>query len=560
MMPYYFKPCRVVVAFALMLSIASTTIALLRTGGANESTLSADEQSLKNVGIGLDPASLLDYFRRRTPSTEGQAKLQKYAHQLDSVVYIVRAKATDELIRAGRAVLPILRDVVETGNAETARRAQYCIQIIEQNTRPALIAVAARVLAERNPEGAAETLFGYIPFVEVAAIEDVRQAMKRVAYIDGKARAFFESHAGLDAKRRAAAGWILAGSREAKQRTSAIALLRDESVEVRFLTASALLAAREPDAAPVLIAVLSSGNPEIAWRAEDLLFRLAGENAPSVWLDLANDNNGGKVRDAWIDWWKANHAKINWPSLQLDDQILGFTLVCENQRADGSGRIYEVNAAGQIRFQSPATNPIDAQHLPGGRILIGDSRASLIYELDARGQIGWKYTGIAPTSVQRLANGNTVVSTYQSILELTREGKTVFSYTTQGHTYQARKIPTGNYVWIDACGEITEIDAKGKLIAKVKTGHGLAWGSVERLRNGHYLVALGGVGKVQEIDQQGKVHWEKGVNNPNRATRLANGNTLVASHGDSCVYEFDAQGHERWRHQCAGRPFATLRR
>lgn len=553
-------PCRFAATLVLLLSIASTTIALLQTGGGNESKLTTDEQSLKFAGVSYDSASLLDYFRRRTPSIDDQAKLQKYTQQLGSGIYAVRAKATDELIRAGRIVLPMLREVAETGNAETARRAQYCIQVIEQNTRPALIAIAARVLAERNPEGAAETLFAYLPFADASAVDDLRQALKRIAYRDGKARPFFESHAGLDNKRRAAAGWILGASRDAKQRALAVALLRDEALEVRFYAASALLAAREPEAAPVLIALLSSGHAEIAWRAEDLLFRLAGENAPTVWLDLANDNNGGSVREAWNDWWKANHAKINWASLELNDQILGFTLVCENQRADGSGRIYEVNAVGQIRFQTQATNPVDAQHLPGGRILIADSRSSLIYELDARGHVGWKHTGIAPTSVQRLPNGNTVVSTYQSILEITREGKTIFSHTTQGHTYQTRKTSNGNYVWIDACGEITEIDAKGKLIHKVKTGHGLAWGSVERLRNGHYLVALGGVGKVQEIDHEGKVYWEKAVNNPNRATRLPNGNTLVASHGDSCIYEFDPQGHERWRHDCAGRPFVALRR
>ncbi len=559
MTPYLSPPVRVFILFGSVLTLIALTTALFPTL-AQERPLSADELTLKNAGVAHETSSLLDYFRRRTPTAEDQAKLRKYAQQLDSAVYAVRARATDELIRAGRSVLPTLRDISEHGNAETARRAQYCIQVIEQHTRPALIAVAARLLAERNPEGAAETLFAYLPFADLSTEEDVRHALKRIAYVDGKARPFFLAHRGLDSRRRAAAGWILGHSRDSEQRSAAVELLRDESAEVRFHAASALLASRESAAAPVLIALLSSGNPEIAWRAEDLLFRLAGENAPPVWLDLANDNNGGKVRDAWNAWWKTNHAKINWASLQFDEQILGFTLVCENQRADGSGRIYEVNATGQIRFQTPGTNPIDAQYLPGGRILVGDSRASTIYELDARGRIGWKHTGIAPTSVQRLPNGNTVVSTYQRILEITREGKTVFSYTTQGHTYQARKTAAGNYVWIDACGEITEIDATGKILAKIKTGQGLAWGSVERLRNGHYLVALGGVGKVQEIDREGKVYWEKFVNNPNRALRLANGNTLVASHGDSCVYEFDPQGNERWRHECTGRPFVALRR
>jgi PQQ-like domain len=305
---------------------------------------------------------------------------------------------------------------------------------------------------------------------------------------------------------------------------------------------------------------LTADPPNLAWRAEDLLFRLAGETGPPLWLDTAHDNDGRKVQSAWEAWWKTNESKVNWKSLRLDDPLLGLTLIVENQRPDGSSRIFETNAAGQVRWQIKITNPIDAQWLPGGRFLVGDSRDSILYEMDARGVKGWKHTGIAPTSIQRLPNGNTVVSTYQSIIELTRDGKIVFNYSTQGHTYHARKLPDGRYVWIDACGEIAEVDAKGKLIAKVNLGGVLSWGSIERLRNGRYLVALGGVGKVQEVDMTGKVYWEKIVNNPNRAVRLANGNTLVASHSDQAVYEFDPNGNERWKHTCEGKPFAAIRR
>ena len=320
------------------------------------------------------------------------------------------------------------------------------------------------------------------------------------------------------------------------------------------------MAAREPVAVPTLIALLTEQSPDLAWRAEDMLIRLAGENAPSAWLDAANDNQGRKVQGAWETWWKNNAAKVDWKSLRLDEQALGLTLIVENQRPDGGSRIYETNSAGQIRWQIKINNPIDAQWLPGGRLLIGDSRDGLLYEMDARGKIGWKHAGIAPTSLQRLPNGNTVVSTYQTIMELTPEGKIVFNYTTQGHTYHARKLPDGHYVWIDACGEIGEVDEKGTLIAKARLGTGLSWGSIERLRNGRFLVALGGVGKVQEVDMKGKIYWEKAVNNPNRAVRLANGNTLVASHADQAIYEFDPNGNERWKHPCVGRPFAALRR
>ncbi len=525
--------------------------------------ISQDEQTLKLAGIATDGPALLEYFRRRTPRAAEQATLKQSAAQLGSSVYPVRVKATDDLISAGRSALPYLRDITRKGDAETARRAQYAIGVIEHNTRLALSATASRVLVERKPAATLETLLAYLPFVDENWVEDeIRQSMKRIAYIDGKALPMLEQAlADQEAKRRAAAVWIVGHSNDARQRKLVVERLGDSSSEVRLLAANALLVSREPAAVSTLIDLLTSDTPDLACRAEDLLFRLAGESGPPVWLNTGTDNNGRQVQSAWEGWWKTNRVKVDWQSLRLDEQALGLTLVVENQRTDGGSRIYETNAAGQVRFEVKIRNPIDAQWLPGGRLLVGDSRDSLIYEMDTRGNIGWKHAGIAPTSIQRLPNGNTVVSTYQSIIEFTREGKTVFTYSTQGHTYHARKVPDGHYVWIDACGEIGEIDDKGKLIAKTKVGSGLAWGSVERLRNGRYLVAIGGgAGKVQEVDMNGKVYWEKTVNNPNRAVRLTNGNTLVASHSDAAIYEFDPNGNERWKHACAGRPFAALRR
>lgn len=524
--------------------------------------LAHDEQALKNAGIAIDGPALIDYFRRRTPSVQEQRALRQRAVQLGSSVFSVRVKATDDLIQAGRPALPYLREIARKSDAETARRAQYAIGVIEQHARLGLSATASRVLVERKPAGALETLLAYLPFVDETWVEDeIRQSLKRIAYLEGKAVPALEQALGdKETKRRAAAAWIVGHSNDPKQRQLVIERLTDESSEVRLLAATSLLAAREPACVPTLISLLTAESPELASRAEDLLFCLAGENGPPVWLNSDNDNNGRKVQAAWETWWQNNQAKVDWKSLQFDEQALGLTLIVENQRPDGGSRIYETNNTNQVRWQIKITNPIDAQWLPGGRLLVGDSRDSLIYEMDTRGNKGWKHTGIAPTSIQRLPNGNTVVSTYQSIIEFTREGKTVFNYTTQGHTYHARKLPNGHYIWIDACGEIGEVDEKGKLIAKARLGGGLAWGSIERLRNGRYLVALGGAGKVQEVDMTGKVYWEKSVSNPNRAVRLANGNTLVASHGDQAIYEFDANGNERWKHPCAGRPFAAHRR
>src|SRR5438067_143450 len=87
--------------------------------------LSSDEETLKQAGIPLDDAALLDYFRRRTPTEQEQTFLKECTLQLGSQSYPVRAKATTELIRAGRASLPALRLTLKSKDPEIARRAQH---------------------------------------------------------------------------------------------------------------------------------------------------------------------------------------------------------------------------------------------------------------------------------------------------------------------------------------------------------------------------------------------------------------------------------------------------
>src|ERR1019366_5408182 len=119
---------------------------------------SQDEQVLRNAGIATDGPALLQYLRSRTSSEEQQTILKQRAAQLGSSVYSVRVKASDELIRAGRLALPWLRQTANTTDVETVRRAQYCIQVIEQNTRLGLSATVSRVLAERKVPGSAQVL------------------------------------------------------------------------------------------------------------------------------------------------------------------------------------------------------------------------------------------------------------------------------------------------------------------------------------------------------------------------------------------------------------------
>src|SRR5712692_2542632 len=128
---------------------------LIRTCGVRgqESPLAADEKSMQDAGLKTDGPALLDFFRKRTLSEADTAKLADTVRRLGDSSFAVREKATTDLITAGRNALPFLRPALKDPDLEIARRAEQCIQAIENGPGTALALAAARLLAARQPTG-----------------------------------------------------------------------------------------------------------------------------------------------------------------------------------------------------------------------------------------------------------------------------------------------------------------------------------------------------------------------------------------------------------------------
>jgi hypothetical protein len=101
-------------------------------------------------------------------------------------------------------------------------------------------------------------------------------------------------------------------------------------------------------------------------------------------------------------------------------------------------------------------------------------------------------------------------------------------------------------------GRIIEVDADGKLLQEIKLTIDKPdphrdTRLVRKLDNGHYLVAHEGDGKVREYDGDGKVVWQYEVKSPlYSAERLANGHTLIGTGGGNQVLEVNPQGETVW--------------
>src|SRR5262245_19750167 len=103
-----------------------TILILAATGGvalagielANTESLKEDERVLKEAGITVEGAGLLDFFRRQTLSEAEYKKLQAAVRLLGNEVYAVRQAAAQSLIRAGRPALALLRPALTDPDRE----------------------------------------------------------------------------------------------------------------------------------------------------------------------------------------------------------------------------------------------------------------------------------------------------------------------------------------------------------------------------------------------------------------------------------------------------------
>jgi len=523
-----------------------------------EAELLQAEKLLREARIGSEGADVVRFFRDRSLSEEDHQRLTAAVEQLGNANFQKREKAVEELRRAGRKALPFLRAALRDGDLERARRAQLCIDKIDSSAEMLLLQAAAHVLAQRRPKEATEALLRYFPVAGDSAVEEaVLKALASVSVKDGTPDPLLlKALADKESLRRVAAVHVL--GRAAGQRDALRPLLTDPDARVRFETADVLVRAADRTAVPVMIALLGEGPRALAWQAQELLYHLAGDKAP---LGLTSEANRVKVRADWDRWWK--ESTIDLAKVSFADLDRGLIVICEAESANVPCRVWECGRDGKLRWEIKGLDsPSDAQVLPGGRILIAESHPRRVTERDPTGKILWtKTVGNYLTTCQRLPGGNTLLGSYNEVLEVTPEGKTVYSLKSPlpGSSYSAQKLPNGNIVVINDT-KVRELDTKGTTVRETTVPRpNNTFARIEVLRNGHYLVALYGGNKVVEFDTTGKIHWECTVNSPSSAVRLRNGNTLVSSMNARVILEFDRGGKEVWKVATQNRPFRVRR-
>jgi hypothetical protein len=520
-----------------------------------------DEQILRAAGIATDDRSLLDFFRKQTADATTSQHVRQLIDQLGSDAFSIREKASTDLAGLGPVALPLLRQAIRTtADLEVRRRARDCAQQIESRWPPALAAAAARLLALRKPVGTAKTLLASLPGPYDEWVHDeIQNALVAVARLDGEgSKAFLRSLASRVPARRTAAAVTLCRCGAHEYWPAVRQLLQDREVSVRLPVARELVIAGDRQAVPVLIDLLAQLPAEQAEQAEELLYRLAGSQAPPVPLGQ-DPPSQQKCRDAWQLWWRDHSEHVNMAVLKDHERQLGYTLLV----LLNDNRIVEWDRDGKPRWQiNGLASPLDAEVLPGRRVLIAEHDIKRVTERTFKGEILWeKKLTEPPIHAQRLPDGSTFIATRKQLLEVDRSGNREFvRYRAEdGGIITARRFRDGRIGCI-VKGSYLELSAAGKELRRFAAPPGVfTTNALTLLPNGHLLITAYGGGTVQEYDRSGKVIWQVKLGRPLCALRLPGGHTLVSSQ-DMVLIEFDRSGKEIAHRDAPGHPCQIRRR
>lgn len=520
-------------------------VAVAAPSFAQDDERERDEDILRKAGVKLAGTDLIDYFQQRNVSDEQRKAIVSLIRQFGHESFRMREKASDEVEKQGLRAISLLKQHVNHQDAEIARRCRLSLDKLEKVPSELVSAAAARMLGRLKPPRALEVLLAHLTLAEDEYVaEALRWGLTQLALRDGTPEpALVKALGDPSGVRRAAAAEALirAGAKSEFDRIRT--LLKDNDAETRFRTAHALVVyAREKQAIPELIAVLSNGPMDFGWQAEEVLHRIAGEGAPTV--ALSNDRTTRlQARDAWLEWWNKNNASVNLAKLDERPKYYGYLMVLQIS-PNGGGKVVEYAPDGKtVRWQIDGLQfPISAQVLPSQHVLIAEHNSQQITERDGQGRIHWRKQVAQPVYCERLANGNTFIVSRGSITETTKDGTEVFTFTRPNQDIVAgSRARDGQVVFATQSGQVIRIDNKGRQVRTFQTGRMYYYSHLQVLPNNRIVVTL--MNSVAEYDEiTGKQIWSATVSRPSCVQRLPNGNTLASSFMTRKVVELDRNG------------------
>jgi len=536
----------------------------------------ADLETIKSGGYADDVKSLTDFFRNHTVSEADKSKITALIKKLGDETFEEREAASEQLSKSGVPAIALLRSAMNAKEAdpEIVRRSELALKIIEKVPTRALAIAAARLLATKKDDNITEVLLNYLPLVDEESVADeIRNTLAALAVRDGKADKTMESTLeSKDLLKRGAVAEAFARANDKTSRGKMKEFLKKESDnDIKLLIALALVNdGRDKELVPQVISLMVDATSERGWRAEELLWRIAGEDGPPV--SLGGDKpSREKARDEWKKWWDANEKKVDLAKLDQESSY-GLTIVCESPLRGGLGRVVALGGDGKERWKVTGLNwPMDAVPLAGKKVLIAEHNRNRIVEREIEGNKDiWSENINQPCNVGRLPNGVTWAVGRNQIIEWERGDKSgkkqVFTFLRNEYDIVAgARMKNGEYVLLTQNQQLLKVDRKGAITkAHGVGGNGVNYYStVDVLPSGKVLVTL--MNAITEFDiDTGKSGWTANYQYATSAVRLRNGNTIVGNQNNGRIQELDKDGKPtKWEYRGTDgtyRPFRAFKR
>jgi len=510
-----------------------------------------DEQTLREANLAWDGASLLDYFRRRTPTESQRLNIDSLIEQLGHPSFRVREMATKRLVDYGFAAVGQLKLGRRSDNPEIASRCGKCLDTIETVPSGVLTAAVARMTGRVKPEGGLDVILAFLPLADDDTASDgLRWALARLAARGGKAEpALLKALSDPVAVRRGTAAEAIVRAGLKEHFSEVAKLRRDPDADVRLRIALILVTvAKDKSAVEDLVVMLETLPLHMGWQAEEVLHKIAGGDGPQVSL-VGGPDARKNCRTAWVEWWAKRSTSVSLAKLEDGERIRGNTLTIGSENIDnGADRIVEYAPDGKtILWQITGLHWLtDAQILSRDqRVLLAERDSHVVTERDFRGKTHWKYDIRWPVSCGRVSNGNTFIAAHNQIVEVDRTGKILFKlpFPGQDKIVACRRSLEGEFVFVACSGHVVRVDANGKEVRSFLLRHGAQSPSIQLLPNNRLLLA--GSDGVTEFDElTGRSVWRANTAvSSTSAQRLSNGNTFVCSESKSpSVKEYDSKG------------------
>jgi HEAT repeat protein len=331
-------------------------------GPATATPAQADETLLKSAHLGSDGAAVLDFFKKRVPVADGDKLVHDLIKQLADKDEAAQHKAAGELVALGPNAVAALRQAANgVEDKAAAARARECLEHIEGEGGLGVIRAAARQLATKKPDGAADALLAYLPYAEGEAVtQEIDVTLGAVGFKEGQPdpallKALEATHPAI----RGVAAAVLCRVGGLAQFGRVRPLLKDEKPAVRLRVALALAARNDPDAVPVLIENLGSLQPLQLKQAEEVLSEIAGDYG--IKAPQGNDALSRSLRrELWQVWWKSVDGKAITEELRmrtLSDADLEKARERIKKLADADAKVRD-QAVTELVAMGPAVLPL----------------------------------------------------------------------------------------------------------------------------------------------------------------------------------------------------------